>query len=416
MAKTLLRSGNLDDFQSVGGGGQAVFDSANQVRETLRLRGHSAIAECLAIPQLNDEGDRVAWYSPVEGSVISWKAADNSLRENALSELEEIQQAIGTLSRQCLQSDKPARQLFGALLEKALQFPGENHLFLVDGKPVISFWGFVNLNENTRDDVLACLRPVKEEPVIVSLPFDDEPEEHTLAFNEADAPLLADPEPVVVTLSRPTPEPEVESAAPAPEVPRPRRRWRWMLPIAAAVIAAVLAPQFWPAPPAPAIAQQPPVVSPVQPMLTATLPLQHASLSVAPVVVPDVVIEPIAKDALVMEPDQLRAGTTRFLDGNWRLLLTMKNAPSLRYQIEKNKGTARLVHGDNVVCRVAIFAGLHQNGELLIKSRGTARCSDGSRFPMPEISCKAGGNHVADCTARYRADTTVPVTFKKIGV
>jgi hypothetical protein len=45
-----------------------------------------------------------------------------------------------------------------ALLSKAFQFPGENFLFLVDGKPVISFWGFVNLNENARDDVLDCLR------------------------------------------------------------------------------------------------------------------------------------------------------------------------------------------------------------------------------------------------------------------
>ncbi|WP_254893182.1 hypothetical protein, partial [Salmonella enterica] len=27
MAKSLLRSGNLDDYQAVGGGGQAVFES-----------------------------------------------------------------------------------------------------------------------------------------------------------------------------------------------------------------------------------------------------------------------------------------------------------------------------------------------------------------------------------------------------
>lgn len=64
MAKTLLRSGNLDDYQAVGGGGQAVFDSALQIRETLRLRKQQAMADCLAIPQVNDSGDRVDWYSP----------------------------------------------------------------------------------------------------------------------------------------------------------------------------------------------------------------------------------------------------------------------------------------------------------------------------------------------------------------
>jgi hypothetical protein len=67
VAKTLLRSGDLDDFQAVGGGGQAVFDSALQIRETLRLRKQLAMVDCLAIPQVNDDGDRVNWYSPVEG-------------------------------------------------------------------------------------------------------------------------------------------------------------------------------------------------------------------------------------------------------------------------------------------------------------------------------------------------------------
>ena len=64
MAKTLLRSGDLDDFQAVGGGGQAVFDSALQIREALRLRKQQALVDCLAIPQVNDEGDRVDWSRP----------------------------------------------------------------------------------------------------------------------------------------------------------------------------------------------------------------------------------------------------------------------------------------------------------------------------------------------------------------
>ena len=82
--KTLLRSGNLDDFQAVGGGGQAVFESALQIREALRLRKQQAIVDCLAIPQVNDGGDRVDWYSPVEGSVTSWKTANEDDRFRAL--------------------------------------------------------------------------------------------------------------------------------------------------------------------------------------------------------------------------------------------------------------------------------------------------------------------------------------------
>lgn len=131
-------------------------------------------------------------------------------------------------------------------------------------------------------------------------------------------------------------------------------------------------------------------------------------------------IAAIPKDALVMDANQMKVGTTRFLNGNWRVMVDIKDpvsgkAPSLRYQIQTNKGTARVVHGDNVVCRAEIFSGLHQSGELMIKSRGNARCTDGSRYPMPEITCKAGTNDVAACTARYDDHAEIPMTIKKIG-
>lgn len=193
MAKSLLRSGNLDDYQAVGGGGQAVFESALQIRETLRLRKQQAMVDCLAIPQLNDNGDRVDWYSPIEGQAIAWKAADEETRSRALRYLASTFESAAALSRKSLQSGKTALQLFGSLLEKATQFPGENHVFLVNGKPVITFWGFVNLNENTRDDVLDCLRITEAIPDIPLVEPEPEPEEKPLveaAFSQADEPLL----------------------------------------------------------------------------------------------------------------------------------------------------------------------------------------------------------------------------------
>lgn len=125
MAKSLLRSGNLDDYQAVGGGGQAVFESALQIRETLRLRKQQAMVDCLAIPQLNDNGDRVDWYSPIEGQAIAWKAADEETRSRALRYLASTFESAAALSRKSLQSGKTALQLFGSLLEKATQFPAK---------------------------------------------------------------------------------------------------------------------------------------------------------------------------------------------------------------------------------------------------------------------------------------------------
>ncbi|CAM6379708.1 SrfA family protein [Citrobacter freundii] len=434
MAKTLLRSGNLDDYQAVGGGGQAVFDSALQIRETLRLRKQQAMVDCLAIPQINDNGDRVDWYSPIEGKAVAWKAADEEARFRALRYLGSTLENAAALSRKSLQSGKTSLQLFGSLLEKAIQFPGENHVFLVDGKPVITFWGFVNLNENPRDDVLDCLQLADIPPVVtVAEPEQEEEIPPEITFAEADAPLLTP----VVELAKPAePEPQPPVIVNEPEVTPPlaqekpaRRLPLWSLPVAAVIIAAIVGPLLWkkqttqPVPEAAAVEVAKIDMAPL-PALASALPLHRAEVTPAakkekPVEGP-VVIAAIPKDALVMDANQMKAGTTRFLNGNWRVLVDVKDpvsgkAPSLRYQIQANKGTARVVHGDNIVCRAEIFSGLHQSGELMIKSRGNARCTDGSRYPMPEITCKAGTNDVAACTARYDDHAEIPLTIKKIG-
>ena len=370
MAKTLLRSGDLDDFQAVGGGGQAVFDSALQIREALRLRKQQALVDCLAIPQVNDEGDRVDWYSPVEGRALAWKAADEDARFRALRYLESTLDSAATLSRKCMQSPKTAQQLFGSLLEKALQFPGENHVFLVDGKPVITFWGFVNLNESAREDVLECLRREDiPEPLAVIEPEPEPAEEPvaTVTISHADEPLLA-PVPGISTavakdepvmqmaspVAEPEPIPEPEPT-PAPVAVKRRRYGLWVLPIAAAVAAAVAVP-LWlnqqHEAPAPKIVQSAPVVASPEPApvavvrhtptLNANLPLHQAEVIAPKVETPEpvvhekkpLVITAIPKDALVkqlvLRPRPLLAEHLHLAD---RQLIAVNHRMQLAYEL-----------------------------------------------------------------------------------
>ncbi|MCZ7833825.1 SrfA family protein [Atlantibacter hermannii] len=445
MAKTLLRSGNLDDFQAVGDNGQSVFDSALQIRETLRLR-KQPLVDYLAIPQRNDDGDRVDWYAPLEGKATSWLAASDAQRKQARRLLESALASASALSQRCRQSDKSALAHFGALLEKALQFPAANHVWLVDGKPVITFWGFVSINEGLRDDILACLNDVEPAPpVIDTLPV-DEPEAPVIKpqLSEPDAPLLMPaPEPaampVIAPVSEPAPQIQPAPAAPAP-VPT-RRKSVWLLPVAAAVIAAIAGPVLWTHLQNPTVAAAPqaaadkiaavralenptPVAAEVKPapMVEAPpLPLAQASIAQPePVVTPPPASVPPeeTRNAMIMDADQVKIGSTRFLNGSWRIQVESRDPitgkpPSLRYDIKNNKGSVRVTHGDNIVCRGEVFSGLHSSGELMIKTRGSARCTDGSRFPLPEITCKSGEGSVAQCTARYDANTLLPLTFKK---
>ncbi|MBA0206162.1 SrfA family protein [Pectobacterium aroidearum] len=462
MAKLFLRSGSLDDFLALGENGQPVYASALQLRETLRLRKQQQIADCLAIPQPNEHGDRIDWYSPVDGKVTSWIAASEEEREKALALLETYQAAVADISQRAQNAEKAGQKLFGVLLAKAIQFPGANHVYLVDGKPVLTFWGFVNLDKKSRLDALDCLRPVikEAEPLFVApapaatLPLVD-------PVPEPEPQPVRPPEPV-----EPAPAPAAAAAA-VPVRPPFFRLW-WLLPAAALLailslqirgcvsgqddkpasdLAATVKPEkralpsstpVEPAPqqesaPVPPVAEKEAVkaVEPAPPV--AAVPAAEATKPEAPAatepkepvtppaepVVEQVPAIPAGKDDLVMPADAVKIGSIKFLNGNWRVIVDGKapitgRPPSLRYQIQNGKGTARITHGDGVTCRANVEAGLMSSGNLIINSRSGARCSDNSRFQMPELVCKQGASGTAaECIGRYDADTVFPMTIKR---
>lgn len=430
MTNSLLRSGCPDDFLTLGENGQAVFDSAWQIRETLRLRNQQAIADALAIPQINDSGSRIDWYAPHPGHITSWAAATEEQRVSALRYLEHCQTNVKLLSGQCLRSDKTSLQLFGSLLTKILQFPASQYIYLVNDKPVITFWGFVNQNDSVREDSLACLQIQNpREPLTVATPRMAE----TTAINEVTHERIHIPD--LATAYSPDTEPAPEPVELPTQRSTPHSYHRWLSVAALVALLLVLAGSSYliphissdkgtdtaPETSTPTVAEsvgQKPVVV----ITRGNLPLMEATVVppvVAEVPASEVVPQPVPKGTLVLPADELKMGSTKFLNGTWLVRVQFSDPisgkpPALRYRILNNKGTVRLANSDSVTCSAQIYSGLHQSGILMIKSRGNARCDDGTRHVLPEISCKAGINGVAECTARFEGDTQVPVTFQKV--
>ncbi|PXW18559.1 SrfA family protein [Pantoea sp. JKS000250] len=463
MAKTFLRSGNLDAVLALGENGQPVYASALQIRETLRLRRQGALADCLAIPQANERGDRLDWYAPFSGRVKSWLGASDHERRAALQQLTACQQDMQDLSTRARAAENPSMRLFGALLSKTLQFPDQQYVYLVDGKPVITFWGFVDAQARSRDDALACLRDTLEEnlPVALAEPLPELPA----------APVAA--EPVIVAEPEPAPEPEKEplpvAAAAEPEPVAPvgaRRRFRvwYLLPpvaIAAAVTVAVLlhrpepvatpvastkpaaAPATVSAPaavstPTPAASQAPaaatPVVSPSattpaetaiaekqpdsQPQKPASAGTTEAapaasSATLASVVTPPVPAKP---DDLIVTPDAVREGQVQVIDGRWRVTIDQMPTPTgkppvMRFQFKNGKGSVQVAQG-NTSCKADVSAAMTSAGNLVIESRYTAKCQNNSRYRMPLLVCHASMG-AAVCEAQYAEDRVFPMTIKR---
>ncbi|MBI6154524.1 SrfA family protein [Serratia surfactantfaciens] len=413
MVKPFLRSGSLDDVLALGENGQPVYACAQQLRETLRLRRQQQAADCLAIPQPNESGTRIDWYAPFPGKVTSWLAASDAQRAQAVRHLEHCLTTFRSLTEQTQATDHPSHRLFGALLAKAMHIPDPNHVYLVDDRPVLTFWGFIKPQAQSPDDPLACLRPAETE-VEKPAPIAAAPRKPAMTEPVTPAP-VAEPEPV------PTP---AETVAP-PVAARPRRRRAiWIgLPLMLLLGGALAG---WlgrsPTPPAPSpapLAAKPQPASPVKaaaPLPKLHLPLAHATLMPQPPA--PVLPQPVDKNALVLPPEAVKAGSTRFLNGKWRATVALKDPitgkrPSLQYRLNAGKGNAIITYGDGVSCRVAVEAGLMQSGNLVINSRTKARCSDGSRYQIPEIVCRQGETGAAECTGRYDADTTYPMTFKR---
>jgi len=174
MAGSLLISGNPQQYNAIGEGGQPVYAVAFQLREAVRLKAGSDTADCLAIPQSNEQGSVIDWYAPQRGAVVPWSAASPEEREQALILLDaaknKLDAAALALEEQMAKSDQSKREKSAVLqlMSKVFIFPDSDFIFLVNGKPVLTFWGFHAHGASLSLDPFQVLRPVVPVAVVAA--------------------------------------------------------------------------------------------------------------------------------------------------------------------------------------------------------------------------------------------------------
>ncbi len=160
MQTSILNSGSVRYYLALGEDGKPIWKNAEAFRTAIarqRAMGKK-YADILAIPKFNDAGTHVDWYIPFEPTspngdydIVSWNSASEDEKRKARILLHEFESRLEdygeTISGQALTSDK---KLFGHFITgtndrlelPAIHFPDTTNLFIVDGKPVITFWGF----------------------------------------------------------------------------------------------------------------------------------------------------------------------------------------------------------------------------------------------------------------------------------
>lgn len=142
-AGPLLISEPLQRYRALGLAGDPVWRAAGQLRAAIAARLSREHADLLAIPEVDPTGRRIDWYAPVDGASRRLDEASEAERAQAL---DRVRQLHGDLARLAETMEAPERSSaernFARLLRHALTAPGEETLFLVDGRPVMTFWGF----------------------------------------------------------------------------------------------------------------------------------------------------------------------------------------------------------------------------------------------------------------------------------
>ena len=173
----ILTFGNINDFYPLGAGNKAAYEFASVFLKNLDRKDKS-LTKYFAVSETNRAGSRIDWYC--NGSYYNgdpqwtpWREAQESERAAALAELDQMTAGLAKLAERL--RDKPDQspdlksflELISGDKEKGtppivLQTPGRDWIFIVDGHPVLTFWGFTEKGiETAGADPFYFLRPPK---------------------------------------------------------------------------------------------------------------------------------------------------------------------------------------------------------------------------------------------------------------
>ncbi len=142
-AGPLLTSESLQRYRALGTAGDPVWRAAGQLRAAIAQRLSREHADLLAVPEVDPTGRRIDWYAPFDGDAR--RLGDLGEGERAAI-LDKVRRLHADMARLAESLEAPTRSSaernFARLLRHALTAPGEETLHVVDGKPVMTFWGF----------------------------------------------------------------------------------------------------------------------------------------------------------------------------------------------------------------------------------------------------------------------------------
>ena len=183
----ILTGGNISEHYPLGADNSALYSWAATFLKNLDLKDKS-YSRYFAVPETNKTGSRIDWYcngAYYQGDplIVPWENAGEPERAAALAELDGMMDGLAKMaerlrSKPGLSADmKLFVQFIAGDPDKgtgpmALETPGKKFIYIVEGHPVLTFWGFTEKGvETAGSDPFYFLRtPKAPEPAPAPAP------------------------------------------------------------------------------------------------------------------------------------------------------------------------------------------------------------------------------------------------------
>ena len=138
----LLATTSPSGLLSLGWSEQLVFTMHHQVLRVLQEFQYGTLASFLARPIYEQKRGEIDWYTGLEGPMVRYVDATPEERQAADTRIHHMVTGIDSYAADVRQRDTREGVQLVRILEAALFIPNKDHIYLVDGTPVVTCWGF----------------------------------------------------------------------------------------------------------------------------------------------------------------------------------------------------------------------------------------------------------------------------------
>ena len=137
-----LNSGSLAGLREAGSSGRPLYALYPQLRVVLENELGADFALLFAEPVVAEQGNRIDWYTQGTGEAVALASLPASERSAMYARLLTAYEQLEALADRYSAAGEAGKAQLGNALKAALTPPADRNIFLVNGRPVVSFWGF----------------------------------------------------------------------------------------------------------------------------------------------------------------------------------------------------------------------------------------------------------------------------------